>query len=313
MSTIIHQRIGDYGIVPVLVFESDVHAIPVADALCRAGLPVAEVTFRTAAAASVIRQMRDAHPDMLIGAGTVITTDQVDQAMEAGAQCIISPSFNPKVVAYCAEREIPVFPNCNCNRDIEEALALGVRCFKYFPVFQVGGIPSMAAVRSIYGADLTFMPTGGINPDNAEELLREPSVLAIGGSWIAPKGLISAGDYGAIEKNARQAMELSLGFGLAGVGMPCGAATESLVRSLAEDFNLEVRNQDQHYRAGGILDVFAAGNNSITLATNSLDRAVAYLRRLGLAEGPTPSGDEQGRIKLKSLHPGVDLYLTRRR
>ncbi|MDO4623230.1 MAG: bifunctional 4-hydroxy-2-oxoglutarate aldolase/2-dehydro-3-deoxy-phosphogluconate aldolase, partial [Eubacteriales bacterium] len=179
-------------------------ASPLADALCEGGLPCAEVTFRTAAAADVIKSMSEAHPEMLVGAGTVLTTEQVDRAVEAGAKFIVSPGLNPKVVKYCIEKNIPVTPGTQTPSEMELALELGLDTVKFFPAEPAGGLKMIKAVAAPY-TTLSFMPTGGINAQNVKEYLAYDRIVACGGSWMVKGDLVKAGKFDEIRELVREA------------------------------------------------------------------------------------------------------------
>ena len=201
------EKIQKIGIVPVVVLDDAKDAAPLAKALCEGGLPCAEVTFRTAAAEESIRIMAKEFPDMLVGAGTVLTTEQVDRAVNAGAKFIVSPGLNPTVVKYCVDKGIPVTPGTSNPSDVEMAISLGLDVVKFFPAEQAGGINMIKAMAAPY-TQMKFMPTGGISAQNAAEYLALPNVLCCGGSWMVPGGLLDAGDFDAIEALAREAAQI---------------------------------------------------------------------------------------------------------
>ena len=199
-------------VVPVIVIEDAKHAAPLAAALTDGGLPCAEVTFRTKAAADALRRMRDAQPEMLLGAGTVLTPPQVDIAVDAGASFIVSPGFNPVVVDYCAEREMPVFPGVCTPSEIEAALMRGLRVVKFFPAEPAGGLVYLKAIAAPYG-EVEFMPTGGITRANLATYLAFPRVVACGGSWMAPANWIAKGDFTAIRAETERTVAAAQGEG----------------------------------------------------------------------------------------------------
>ncbi|MCM1267249.1 MAG: bifunctional 4-hydroxy-2-oxoglutarate aldolase/2-dehydro-3-deoxy-phosphogluconate aldolase [Bacteroidales bacterium] len=201
------ERIEEYGVVPVVVIEDAKDAEALADALCAAGLPCAEVTFRTAAAKEAIRIMAGAHPEMFVGAGTVLTTEQVDQAVEAGAGFIVSPGFDPEIVDYCISKDIPVFPGCITPSEAAQAVKRGLKVVKFFPAQQFGGVSTVKALAAPY-TTLRFMPTGGVNKENLESYLRCDKVIACGGSWMVKKELIEAGAFDTIRRMAAETVEL---------------------------------------------------------------------------------------------------------
>ena len=201
------KQIQDIGIVPVVVLEDAKDAEPLAQALCDGGLPCAEVTFRTAAAEESIKIMSEKFPDMLVGAGTVITTEQVDRATAAGAKFIVSPGLNPSIVKYCADNGILITPGCANPSDIEQAITYGLEVVKFFPAEQAGGLPYIKAISAPY-TGIKFMPTGGINPENVRDYLSYNRILACGGSWMVKGALVKAGDFGKIRELVKEAVEI---------------------------------------------------------------------------------------------------------
>ncbi len=198
------KQIEKVGIVPVVVLDDVKDAEPLAKALCEGGLPCAEVTFRTAAAEESIRIMSEKFPDMLVGAGTVLTTEQVDRAVAAGAKFIVSPGLNPRVVKYCVEKGIPVTPGTANPSDIEAALEFDLDVVKFFPAENLGGLKMIKALAAPY-VGMKFMPTGGINADNVKEYLAYDRILACGGSWMVKGDLIKAGNYEKIVELTKEA------------------------------------------------------------------------------------------------------------
>lgn len=201
------EKIKEIGIVPVIVLEDPKDALPLAEALMEGGLPCAEVTFRTAAAEDSIRAISQAYPEMLVGAGTVLTTEQVDRAVAAGAKFIVSPGFNPRIVQYCQEKGVPITPGCSSPTDIEQALEHGLKVVKFFPAEQLGGLAMIKALAGPY-VDVSFMPTGGINAGNVKDYLAYNRILACGGSWMVKGDLIKAGDFQRITELVKEAKQL---------------------------------------------------------------------------------------------------------
>ena len=206
MSTIFEQ-FKKIGIIPVVVLDDAKDAVPLAKALCEGGLPCAEVTFRTAAAEEAIRLMSEAYPEMLVGAGTVLTTEQVDRAVNAGAKFIVSPGLNPEVVRYCIEKNIPVTPGTQTPSEMEQALSLGLDVVKFFPAEPAGGLKMIKAVAAPY-TTLSFMPTGGINAQNVRDYLAYDRIIACGGSWMVKKDLVKAGEFDKITEMVREAASI---------------------------------------------------------------------------------------------------------
>lgn len=201
------EKIQEIGIVPVVILEDAKDAEPLAKALCEGGLPCAEVTFRTAAAEESIRIMTEKYPDMLVGAGTVLTTEQVDRAVLAGAKFIVSPGLNPQVVKYCVEKGILITPGCANPSDIEQALENGLEVVKFFPAEPAGGLKMIKALAAPY-VGVKFMPTGGINATNVRDYLAYDRILACGGSWMVSSDLVKAGDFEKITELTKEAVEI---------------------------------------------------------------------------------------------------------
>lgn len=205
MATAIEQVL-EKKILPVVVIHDAAHSDPLAEALLAGGLPCAEITFRTAAAADAIRAMAR-RGDMLVGAGTVLSVDQVKQAVDAGATFIVAPGLNPKVVIYCLEQNIPVTPGVATPTDIETALDLGLTLLKYFPAEAFGGLKTLKAISAPYTA-VKFIPTGGIHAGNVSAYLAYPKVAACGGSWMVQSTFIAEGRFDEITRLTREAVTL---------------------------------------------------------------------------------------------------------
>ena len=184
--------------------------------LVKGGLPCAEVTFRTDAAEESIRIMAQKYPDMLVGAGTVLTIEQVDRAVNAGAKFIVSPGFDPEVVDYCIEKQIPVFPGCVTASELAQAVKRGLEVVKFFPAETSGGLAAIKALAAPY-VGMKFMPTGGINPGNVRTYLESDVILACGGSWMVKKDLIQSGQFDAIRQMTADAVALGKEIGRAHV------------------------------------------------------------------------------------------------
>ena len=198
------EQFQKIGIIPVVVLDDAKDAEALGKALMEGGLPAAEVTFRTDAAEESIRIMSEKFPEMLVGAGTVLTTEQVDRAVAAGAKFIVSPGLNPKVVKYCIEKNIPVTPGTQTPTEMEQALELGLDVVKFFPAEPVGGLKMIKAVSAPYTM-LKFMPTGGISAENVREYLAFDKILACGGSWMVKKDMIKNGEFDKIKEMVAEA------------------------------------------------------------------------------------------------------------
>lgn len=201
------EQFAKIGIIPVVVLDDAKDAEALGNALVAGGLPAAEVTFRTAAAEESIRIMAEKCPGLLVGAGTVLTTEQVDRAVAAGAKFIVSPGLNPKVVQHCLEIGVPVTPGTQTPTEMEQALELGLDVVKFFPAEPAGGLKMIKAVAAPY-TTLKFMPTGGISASNVRDYLAYDRILACGGSWMVTKDLVKAGDFNKITDLVREAAQI---------------------------------------------------------------------------------------------------------
>jgi len=203
-------RLRAIRIVPVIVIDDPVDAVPLARALADGGLACAEITFRTPRAAEALRRIAAEVPEMFVGAGTVLTPEHANAARDAGAQFIVAPGFSPRMVDYCVAEGIPVYPGICTPTEIEAALDKGLRTLKFFPAEPSGGLPFLKAMASPYG-DVTFMPTGGINVANIASYLAFNRVVACGGSWMAPSEWIAAKQFDRIRDESRRAVDAAQG------------------------------------------------------------------------------------------------------
>ena len=202
-----NEQIANFGVVPVVVLEDAKDAKPLADVLVEGGLPVAEVTFRTAAAEESIRIMAEAYPDMCVGAGTVLTIDQVDRAVAAGAKFIVSPGFDGEIVDYCISKNIPVYPGTVTPSDVIQGVKRGLSVIKFFPAEQYGGVATIKALAAAF-TTVKFMPTGGISTKNIADYLKFNKIIACGGSWMVKGDLIKAGEFDKIREMTKEAVAL---------------------------------------------------------------------------------------------------------
>lgn len=203
----VSEKIKEFGVVPVVVLEDAKDAAPLAKALTEGGLPCAEVTFRTEAAEESIRIMTSEYPEMFVGAGTVLTVEQVERAVKAGAKFIVSPGFDPEIVDYCLKEGIPVFPGCITPSEVAQAVKRGLKVVKFFPAEPFGGVNTIKAMAAPY-VGLKFMPTGGVSAKNLEGYLACDKVIACGGSWMVKGDLVKAGKFDEIRSLTEEAVEL---------------------------------------------------------------------------------------------------------
>ena len=201
------EKLGQFGVVPVVVLDDAKDAKPLAKALCDGGLACAEVTFRTNAAEESIRIMTEAYPEMVVGAGTVLTTEQADRAIAAGASFIVTPGLDPEIVRHCIGKNIPITPGVVTPSELAQAYSLGLRIVKFFPAEPSGGLPMIKALAAPYYM-MQFMPTGGISAATLSDYLRYEKIFACGGSWMVKGELIKSGDFDKITSLTKEAVEL---------------------------------------------------------------------------------------------------------
>lgn len=204
----LEERFYDYAVVPVVVLNDADDAVPLADALIKGGLPCAEVTFRTDAAEESIRRICESFPDMLVGAGTVLTTEQVERAHKAGAKFIVSPGFDPEIIDCCISIGLPVLPGCITPSEIAQAVKRGLKVVKFFPAEQSGGVAMIKAMAAPYSM-VKFMPTGGISTKNLADYLSCDKILCCGGSWMVKEDLIKSGSFDKITDMTKEATALA--------------------------------------------------------------------------------------------------------
>lgn len=280
------EEISKIGIVPVIALDRAEDAAPLAKALCDGGLPCAEVTFRTAAAEESIRMMSTQFPEMLVGAGTVLTTEQVDRAVDAGAKFIVSPGLNPKVVKYCVEKNIPITPGTSNPSDVEAAIELGLDVVKFFPAEAAGGINMIKSMAAPY-TQMKFMPTGGISAKNLTNYLDFSRIIACGGSWMVSKDMVNAKDWAGITALTREAVATMLGFKLLHVGVNNASEDEASTESakFAALLGEDVKAGNSSLFIGSLIEMMKAPgrgtNGHICIQTNYLARAMYHLEKRG--------------------------------
>ncbi|MBR1709537.1 MAG: bifunctional 4-hydroxy-2-oxoglutarate aldolase/2-dehydro-3-deoxy-phosphogluconate aldolase [Clostridia bacterium] len=308
------------GIVPVIAINDAADAVPLAQALCEGGLPCAEVTFRTAAAEEAIRNMTQAYPDMLVGAGTVLTNDQVDRAVAAGAKFIVSPGLNPTTVKHCQEIGIPVCPGTANPSDIETALSLGLKTVKFFPAEAAGGLKYIKSIAAPY-VDVTFMPTGGIGEKNLLDYLSFKKIICVGGSWMVPGDALAAKDWDRIRNLVSSAVSLMLGLEIAHVGINSADEAEAMetATKLCKLFGWPIKVGNSSIFAGTAVEVmkkpFRGAKGHIGIKTNFVDRAKAYLERQGFEFDESSASYKEGRLNaiyLKDEIAGFAFHIVQK-
>lgn len=297
------NKISKMGIVPVIALHDTKDAAPLAKALCEGGLPCAEVTFRTDAAEESIRIMAQAYPDMLIGAGTVLTTDQADRAISAGAKFIVSPGLNPKIVKYCVEKGITITPGCTNPSDIEQAIECGLEVVKFFPAEAAGGLAMIKAMSAPY-TKIKFMPTGGINAKNLTTYLDFNKIVACGGSWMVNNDYIKAGEFEKITALTQDAVSSMLGFEIAHIGINAEeeAQADALASTFEKMFGFPKKSGSSSVFAGSGFEImktpYLGTNGHIAVRTNYIDRAVFHLQMRGFTfRDESAKYDEAGNLK----------------
>ena len=298
------EEFSKIGIIPVIALDHVEDAQPLAKALIDGGLPCAEVTFRTDAAEESIRIMSEKFPQMLVGAGTVLTTEQVDRAVNAGAKFIVSPGLNPKVVQYCIEKGVPITPGCSNPSDVEVAIELGLEVVKFFPAEAAGGLNMIKSMAAPY-TKMKFMPTGGINAKNITSYLDFKKIIACGGSWMVNKDMIAAKDWAGITALTKEAVSTMLGFTLLHVGVnnPDENAALSDSNKFGELLDEDVKVGNSSIFVGTLIEMMKkpgrGTHGHIAVRTNYLDRAMYHLEKRGFEfDESSFVYNEKGEIKV---------------
>lgn len=316
------KELQAYGLVPVIKITKVENALPLAKALCEGGLSCAEITFRTDCAKEAISIITRELPNMLVGAGTILTPEQADEAIEAGSRFIVSPGFNPRVVKHCLERGVPVLPGCATPSEVEAAMELGLTTVKFFPAEQAGGIAMIKAMSAPY-SKIKFMPTGGINDENMLDYLSFGKVVACGGSFMVKDTLIESGNFDEITRLTKNAVMKMLGFKLVHIGINCENEKEakSSAKLFASMLGLEYKEGNKSTFAGSEFELmhspYLGRCGHIAIATNSVSRARAYLERQGIAfNEETAAYDANGNLKviyLKDEIAGFAIHLVNKK
>ncbi len=294
--------------------------MPLCKALSDGGLPVAEITFRTAAAEESIRRVHEALPNVLLCAGTVLTTEQVDRAVAAGAAAIVSPGLNPEVVKYCLSKNIPVCPGTANPSDLEVALSLGLNTVKFFPAEALGGLKLIKAMSAPYGS-MKFMPTGGINENNMLDYLANPKVLCCGGSWMVPADAVAAKDWDRITELTRSAVNKMLGLELRHVGINSGDAETAMkdAQTICKLLGWNVKDGNSSTFAGTGFEMMKkvgrGKNGHIAIACNNIKRARWHLEQRGFEFDDSSAVVKEGKliaIYLKDEIGGFAFHLVQK-
>lgn len=315
------EKISKIGIVPVIALDDVKDAKPLAKALCDGGLPCAEVTFRTDAAEESIEVMAREFPHMLVGAGTVLTTEQVDRAVAAGASFIVSPGLNPKIVKYCVDKGIPITPGCSNPSDVECAIELGLDTVKFFPAEAAGGLNMIKSMAAPY-VNMKFLPTGGISAKNLTMYLDFDKIIACGGSWMVNKTLIAAGKFDEITALTKEAVTSMLGFEVKHVGINAKNEDEAdnVANAFGKMFGFQKEAANSSIFAGTGIELmktpYLGTNGHIAIVTNYIDRAVYHLEMQGIEfDMDTAKCNNKGKLNavyLKGEYGGFAIHLVQK-
>ena len=315
------EKIYEIGIVPVIAIDDAEKAVPLAKALVAGGLPAAEVTFRTAAAEEAIRRITAEVPEMLVGAGTVLTKDQVDRALDAGSKFIVSPGFNPEITKYALEKGAVMMPGTATPGEMEQAMSLGLDVVKFFPAEQNGGVAKLKAVAGPY-TNLRWMPTGGVNAKNLMDYLSFDKIVACGGTWMVKKDLINDEKWDEITRLTKEAVQTMLGFEFAHMGLNTENEEEALkaAKTFEALFGLDYVVGNSSVFAGArrmeIMKKPGRGKyGHIAIATNTLPRAIAHLKARGVEFDESSLVEKNGKkiaIYLKEEIAGFAVHLVQK-
>ena len=316
----VSERLARAAVVPVVVLDDVKDAVETANALIAGGVDVMEITFRTAAAADSIKAVAESCPDMLVGAGTVITLEQCKKAVECGAEFLVSPGFDEEVVRWCLENGVAVTPGCVTPTEIMAAMKLGLKVVKFFPAGIYGGLSAMKALSGPFGG-IKFIPTGGVNSQNIGDFIAAPFIHAVGGSWVCPKADIAAGNFAKITELCKQARSAALGFEVAHVGVNCEDADASLAicKKIDEAFGLGIKKgNSSNFASSGIevmKSMYLGKNGHIAIRTNSVPLAVAELEKNGFVcdlNTAKYKGERMTAVYLKDEIGGFAMHLLQK-
>jgi len=316
------DRLRKIGLVPVVAFDNAEQAVETARALRAGGLDTIEITMRTAAGIDSIKAVRKEFPDMVIGAGTILTKEKAKEAVDSGAEYVVSPGYDADIVTWCVENDITVLPGCVTPGEIQQALAKGVKVLKFFPADVYGGIKALKALNGPFGPyGVTFVPTGGVDIKNLAEFVDAPFVAAVGGSWLASSKDIKAGNWAGITKSVEDSIDILLGFEFAHVGV--NAADEAQAADVAQQISKAFRFP---YKPGNSSDFAGTGvevmkspylgaHGHAAVRTNSIERAEYYLTKRGFALDESTAKAKDGKttaVYLKGEIGGFAFHLLQK-
>lgn len=308
------KEIYELGIIPVVAIDDAEKAVPLAKALRDGGLPAAEITFRTAAAEEAIRRITTECPDVLVGAGTVLTKEQCDRAIAAGAKFVVTPGFNPEMIAYIKSTGIPMMPGAATPGEMEQAMSMGLTNIKFFPAEANGGVAKLKALAGPYQA-AKWMPTGGVNTKNLNDYLSFDRILCCGGTWIATSADINEGKWDDITRKCKEAIRTMLGFRLEKICIYGDSANaEKNAKFVASLFGFDTAETECGYQAGGLCfgKEESDAKGCIVISTLNGDRAMSYLKRMGAEIDPDIWYDKKGKVScfgLKDTVAGFEICI----
>lgn len=316
------SHIGLTGLVPVVVIKNAEDAVLTAEALLAGGLDIMEITMRTEAGIQAIEFVAKACPKMLLGAGTVLTLEKCKAAVEVGAKFIVAPGFNEKIVSWCVEHNVAVTPGCVTPTEIEVAMAFGIKVLKFFPAGNYGGVGACKSLYEPYrAANISFIPTGGINIDNLQEYADKSYIHAVGGSWLCRSSVIDSHDFDSITASVRSSIDVLLGFELAHVVIndSYDDGSLSVVRRLNRAFNFPVKGSNSSNMTGTGFEAVKSpsfgDHGQFAVRTNNIERAIHYLYKRGFevdAETAKYENDKLIAINLQDTFGGFAIQLIQR-
>jgi 2-dehydro-3-deoxyphosphogluconate aldolase/(4S)-4-hydroxy-2-oxoglutarate aldolase len=318
----VFEDIGKIGIIPVVKIDDAGKALPLVHALVAGGIPCVEITFRTAAGEEAIRNISKDSPEVLLGAGTVLTSEQAERAVAAGAKFIVSPGFNPRVVSYCKNRGIPIIPGCSNPSDMELAIEFGLDTVKFFPAEQIGGLDYIKAVSAPY-PQLKFIPTGGINQNNIARYICFEKVAACGGSWMVSADLINSDNFEKITTLCKEAVYSMLGFTFAHMAINTlnPETAQEIAAVFQKLFCFTVKDGNTSLFAGDCIEINKSEGlgkyGHIGVYTNSVAKAAAFFERQGITlDWNSAKKDANGKptvVFLKEEIAGFAVHIVQRK
>lgn len=312
------KLVSNIGIIPVIAIEDANKAVPLANALLAGGLHAAEVTFRTAAGEEAIRQMAQNCPDILVGAGTVLNIDQCDRAVAAGAKFIVSPGYNPELVAHCQEIGVPIMPGTADASEMTQAVNAGLKVVKFFPAEVAGGLDYLKALAPVF--PLQFMPTGGVNTKNMMDYLGFDRIIACGGTWMVKKDLIEGECWDEITAICKDCVKRMLGLSIRHLGINCANADEAAktAKALSAVFGWDYKPGNSSDFAGTAVECmkepYLGEHGHLAIGTHNIDRAIYHLSRQGIefdeSTRKTKPNGKTVAIYLKESFGGFAVHLV---